>query len=111
MTLTQTFKQLQTTGKYENVSFALVFKWHKRSAEGWTGESDSKLGRPTEINSQIVNHVRDAIDTDRRLTVREISEDIGISKTSVHRILRETLVMSRVCARWVPRLLMEDERE
>ena len=81
MTPTQTFKQLQTTGKYENVSRALVFKWHKRSAEGWTGEKDSKLGRPSEINSQIVNHVRDVIDTDRRLTVREISEDIGISKT------------------------------
>ena len=48
MTPTQTFKQLQTMGKYENVSCALVFKWHKRSAEGWTGESDSKLGRPTE---------------------------------------------------------------
>ena len=111
MTPTQTFKQLQTTEKYKNMSRALVFKWHKRFAEGWTGESDSKLGRPTEINSQIVNHVRDVIDTDRRLTVREISEDIGISKTFVHRILRETLGMSRVCARWVPRLLTEDDKE
>ena len=51
------------------------------------------------------------IDTDRRLTVREISEDIGISKTSVHWILRETLGMSRVCARWVPLLITEDEKE
>ena len=41
------------------------------------------------INSQIVNHVRDVIDTDRRLTVRENSKDIGISKTSVHMIIRE----------------------
>ena len=92
---------------------ALVFKWHKRSAEGYTFEIefDSKLGRPTEINRQIVNHVRDVIDTDRRLPVWEISEDIGISKTSLHRILRETLGMSRVCARWVPRLLTEDEKE
>ena len=110
MTPAQTFKQLQITEKYKNMSRALVFKWHKRFAEGWTGESDSKLGRPTEINSQIVNHVRDVIDTDRRLTVREISEDIGISKTSVHWILRETLGMSRVCARWVPRRLTEDEK-
>ena len=93
------------------MSRALVFKWRKRFAEEWTGESDSKLGRPTEINSQNVNHVRDVIDTDRRLTVWEISEDIGISKTSVHRILRKTLGMSRVFASWVPRFLTEDEKE
>ena len=41
---------------------------------------DSKLGRPIEINSQVVNHISDVIDPDRRLTVREISEDMGISK-------------------------------
>ena len=29
MTPTQTFKQLQTTDKYKNMSRALVFKWHK----------------------------------------------------------------------------------
>ena len=92
------------------MSGALVFKWHKRFAERWTGESDCKLDRTTEINSQIVNHVRDVIDTDRRLTVREISEDIGISKTSVHRILHEALGMSRVCARWFPLLLTEMRR-
>ena len=62
--------------------------------------------RTTEINSQIVNHVRDVIDTDRRSTVREISQDIGISKTSVHRILHEALGMSRVCARWFPLFLI-----
>ena len=89
---------------------ALVFKWYKRFAERWTGKSDCKLGKTTEINSQIVNHVRDVIDTDRRLTVGEISEDIVISKTSVHRILHEVLGMSRVCARWFPLLHTEMRR-
>ena len=47
MSPTQSFKQLQTTEKYKNVSRALEFKSHKRFAGGCTGKSDSKLGRPT----------------------------------------------------------------
>jgi hypothetical protein len=55
--------------------------------------------------------VKNCIDADRRQTVTEISEIVDISKTTVHRILSDKLNMSRVCARWVPRLLKEDEKE
>ena len=48
---------------------------------------------------------------DARLTVRDIAniQDIGIA--TAHKILCEHLNMSRVCARWVPRLLSEDDRK
>jgi oligoribonuclease (3'-5' exoribonuclease) len=55
--------------------------------------------------------VKNCIDADRRQTVREISEIVDISKTTVHRIMSDELNMSRVCARWVPRLLKDDEKE
>ena len=74
-------------------------------------ENNGKSGRPMEIDSLIVSKVRDVINTDRRMTVQEISETIGISKSSVHRILRETMGMSRACARWVPQLLAADEKK
>jgi histone-lysine N-methyltransferase SETMAR len=47
---------------------------------------------------------------DRRMTVREIAETIGISKEGVGYILHEELDMKKLCARWVPRLRTADEK-
>ena len=51
------------------------------------------------------------IDCDRRKTAREKSESIGISKSIVRLILTCDLKLSRVSARWVPRLLTEEEKQ
>ena len=39
----------------------------------------------------------------------EITEKVGLSKSAVQRLLSDELRMSRVSARWVPRLLMNEE--
>ena len=63
-------------------------------------------GRPSFRESNAVkNQVRDVINGDRRLTVREVADKCGISKTTAHQILGNYLNMNRVCARWVPRIL------
>lgn len=54
--------------------------------------------------------VRSAINKNRRLTVRNLEEDLGVSKIIVSRILTEDLGMSRVIAKFVPRVLMEDQK-
>ncbi|XP_014485934.1 PREDICTED: uncharacterized protein LOC106750247, partial [Dinoponera quadriceps] len=46
----------------------------------------------------------------RRLKVREIAEAVGISKDRVGHILHEILVMKKLSARWVPRLLTPDNK-
>ncbi len=51
------------------------------------------------------------IKTDRRLTVREIAELLDISVGSAHTILKDKLNMSRVCARWIPRLLTPEQKQ
>ena len=43
--------------------------------------------------------------------MREVSECTGISKSSVQRILTSQLKISHVSARWVPRLLTEEEKQ
>lgn len=55
--------------------------------------------------------MNDIIRQDRRRTVREIEDMLGISKSSVHRILPEKIGMQRVCARWVPRILKYEEKQ
>ena len=47
---------------------------------------------------------------DRRIKVREIDEIVGILVGAVHKILYEKLEMKKICARWVPRLLTNDQK-
>ena len=52
---------------------------------------------------QNVEGVSEMIRSNRRLTVREISEDLNISNGSVRNILTTDLSMRRVSAKFVPR--------
>ena len=47
---------------------------------------------------------------DRRRTIDELEEMTGVSWSSGQRILTEELHMKRVAAKFVPRLLSEDQR-
>jgi histone-lysine N-methyltransferase SETMAR len=47
----------------------------------------------------------------RRITVLELSQEVGISVGSVEEILHNELKVSKVSARWVPRLLSPEHRE
>ncbi|GFT08297.1 HTH_48 domain-containing protein [Nephila pilipes] len=48
---------------------------------------------------------------DRRLTAREIAQEVGVSKDSAHAILREDLNMNRVAAKFVPKLLSSEQKD
>ena len=111
MTPVETQKKLQLTEDHRHVSWSLVYKWHKRFEDGSTDSLHGKPGRPWEINASTVNNVNDVIRSDRRQTVREVGEKLGLSKTSVHQELNKDLSMNKVCARWIPRLLTENEKE
>jgi len=47
----------------------------------------------------------------RRLTVREVAEEVGICKSSCHLILTDKLKMRRVAAKFVPRLLTDARKD
>jgi hypothetical protein len=51
--------------------------------------------------------MHDMVLDDRRMKVREIAESIGISKERVEYVLHEELDMKKLCARWVPPLLVK----
>jgi DNA-binding Lrp family transcriptional regulator len=55
--------------------------------------------------------VREVIRSNRRLTVREVAEEVSISKTVCHEILTENLGMHRIAAKFVPRLLTDDQKQ
>ena len=47
---------------------------------------------------------------DRRRNLRDIASEVGISFGAVQSILTDILGMSKVSARWVPRMLTEDQK-
>ncbi|UYV69943.1 hypothetical protein LAZ67_7001283 [Cordylochernes scorpioides] len=48
---------------------------------------------------------------DRRVTVRKLCDLVhDVSKTTIDKILREHLRNSKVCVRWVPKILAEDHK-
>jgi transposase len=107
---------------YENLKVAFgdqamsrtqVFEWFRKFKNGRQSiESDARTGRPATSNNDIItNKVRDLIKQDRRLTVREIAEEVGISCGSCHSILTKNLNMKRLCAKFVPRLLTDEQRD
>ena len=51
------------------------------------------------------------VHNNRRLTVREIADDCGISVDSCNAILTDDLHMKCVCMEFVPHLLTDDQRE
>ena len=49
--------------------------------------------------------------SNRRLTVREVAEEVSISKTVCLEILTENLGIHRIAAKFVPRLLTDDQKQ
>jgi len=57
----------------------------------------------------MIAKVRTIFRNNRRLTVRELADDCDISLGSCHAILADVLHMERVCAKFVPRLITDDQ--
>ena len=73
---------------------------------------DPRPGRSsTSTNNHHIERVRAVIRGNRRLTVREVADEVGISIGSCHQIFTEKLQLRRVCAKFVPRLLTDDQKE
>ena len=90
-----------------------VFDWFCGFKEGRTSvESDPRSERPsTSRNEEMIAKIRKIIRNKRRLAVREIADDCGISVGLCDEILTDDLHMKRVCAKFVQRLLTDDQRE
>ena len=54
--------------------------------------------------------VKIVVEEDARLSVKDIASCTGISEGSVQTILKKRLDLRKVCARWVPHLLTEEQK-
>ena len=89
------------------MSKTTVYEWYKRYKEGREDvEDNAKSGRPsTSMTVEIVKKIKEIVLSNRRITIREVAEEIGISFGSCHAIFKDTLGLRRVAAKFVPKLL------
>ena len=85
-----------------------VRSWVRQFTEGWTScENKPKGPLPcTSRSEDMIAWVEQMVMEDRRLTVRQIAANAGISVGSVDTILHDDMKLRKVSARWVPRCIL-----
>ena len=89
------------------VSQKSVYKSYKLFTEGREEViDDARPGRPsTSTTNENTEAVKKIVIENRRITIREVAEDVGISVDSCHAIFSDILGRKRVAAKFVLKLL------
>ena len=100
---------------YGNGAFkhATVCKWVRRFIDGRKSkENDPRVGRPVSVlMEKNVATVKPLIEEDACYTVQEIEVSSGIYLSSVLKILCKRLGLRKICPRWVPHLLTDEQKQ
>ena len=88
------------------------FRWVKALKAGkFSVEDDTRPGRPkTSVTKANIAAVKIVVEQDARLSVKDIASCTDISEGSMQTILKKRLNLRKVCARWVPHLLTEEQK-
>ena len=110
---TETLEMIQQGFGDQSLSRAQVFQWHARFKTGRTSvDDDERTGRPTSCTTpETVARIQKIIRQDRRLTIRDIAEEVEVGYGTCQRVLTQELGMHRVAAKFVPRILTADQKQ
>ena len=111
--VTQTYGMLQTAFGASCMNRASAFEWHKRFIEGREPVRDDEwCGRSKEVRTpELIGQIQNFIDKYRRLSIDTISAQFDVSVGIVYTIIREELKMRKICAKFVLRVLRDDQKE
>ena len=107
---TETYGMLQTSSCINGAS---AFEWHKRFKKGMESvREDERCGRSREVRTlELIGQIKNFMDKDRRVSIKTINAQFDVSVGTVHTIIREELKMQKICAKFVPRVLREDQKD
>ena len=110
---TEIHPDLQNVYVNSALKYATVCKWVRCFNDGQESiENDPQVGRPISVlTEKNVATVKTLIEEDAHYTMQEIEELSGIHSSCVLKILRERLGLHKICARWVPHLLTDEQKQ
>jgi hypothetical protein len=110
---TETLEKLREAFGERSLSRILDFEWHSPFKAGRVFvEDDERSGRPrTNKTTENVEKILALIHEVHRRTIRELADTVGISYGICQEILTEPLNMRRIAAKFVPRLLTNDQKQ
>lgn len=96
----------------ECLSKTQVYEWCSALRKGREVVANLPYARrpKTSVTDENVSAVEKLILEDRRSTVRDMAEELGISVGSIEQIIHKRLGYRKISARWVPRLLNFDQK-
>ena len=111
MTPTKAFEMLQTAFGNDCMGRSQCFDWYSKFKAGQTSVSDKpRPGRPvTASKVENVELIHETVNKDRRQRVSDIASAVGVSVGTCHQVLTQTLEMRKTTAKFVPRLLTDDQ--
>jgi hypothetical protein len=109
----ETIRKIQQAFGDDAMHAMQIKEWFNHLKDGCTlADSDQRSGRPsTSRNANFIETVRSLILEDRRLTVQEIADEVGINKGSAHSTVTDDLYMCRVVVKCVPKLLSQEQQQ
>jgi len=95
------------------MSKARVYEWYKRFQNGRENvEDDERPEHPsTSTSDDSVEKMKKMIMDNRRITIREVADEVCISIGSCHAIFSKVLGMKRVAPKFVPKLLNFEQKQ
>ena len=112
-TSAEAYEMLQEAYGEFVLPYSTARRWFKMFKDG--RKSISKEGGPgapvIALTEENINTAAVIVREDRRITLRTLSEIMNISLGATHMLVTEKLHMRRVCARWVPRLLIPEQKD
>ena len=109
---TETYGILQTAFGTSCMNQTSIIEWYKRFKEGRESvRDDERCGRSKEVRTpELIGQIKNFMDKDHRVSIETISAQFDVSVGTVHTIIREELKMQKICTKFVPRLLREDQK-
>ena len=110
---TETYGMLQTAFRTSCMNRTSVFEWHNRFKEDRESvRDDERFERSMEVDTpELIGQIKNFMEKDRHVSIETISAQFDVSVGTVHIIIHEELNMRKICAKFVARVLREDQKE
>ena len=109
---TQIHEELVNVEGEQALSISTIRRWIATFKDGEEEIKDkARSGRPREaVTSEKIARVEDLVSNDPHTSIKELTNEVGISRERISYILHEELNLHKLCAKWVPHRLSEEHK-